>query len=44
MSISQAVKSVMFYETAARGAGELNRYETVLSTVNLVWLRVAPKN
>src|SRR5215216_6289399 len=41
MSILQGVESVTYYETAATGAGKLRRIETVLSTVNLVWLRVA---
>jgi hypothetical protein len=44
MGILQEVESVMFYETAATGAGRLYRFETVLSTVNLVWLRVARKS
>jgi hypothetical protein len=43
MSRLQGVESVTFYDTAATGAGELHRFETVLSTVNLVWLEGCAK-
>jgi hypothetical protein len=41
MSISKGVESVTFYETAARSVGKLHRLATVLSIVDLIWLRVA---
>jgi len=37
----QKAESVMCYDIAVTGAGCLHRFETVLSTVNLVGLRVA---
>jgi hypothetical protein len=44
MGILHEVESVIVYETAATGAGKLHRFETVLSIVNLIWLRVARKS
>jgi hypothetical protein len=37
-------ESVVFHGEAARNVSRLDRFETVLSTVNLVWLRVARKS
>ena len=34
----------MFHGEAARSVSRLHRLERVLSTVNLLWLRVAPKS